>query len=203
MDKAALAALGVTATDGTTIEGDVRFEGLNELRCPYIQGYAEIGLVSYVGYHAFIGAGTIIGRYCSIAMNSTVGAGEHPTAWLTSHNFAFGHPNLDGGLRARYGSDQKLTIGHDVWIGANAFVSTNITIGSGAIIGAGAVVVKDVPPYAIVIGNPARILRMRFADEIIERLLASQWWQLPTDHVRELPFHDIERCLDILDGLAS
>lgn len=199
---AARGLLGVNSSAGTTVEGLVVLEGLNEFRQPFLQGYSEIGLFSYVGPHALFGANTRMGRYCSIAMNSSVGPGEHTPGWLTTHNFARGKPNVDREAEAAV-SNEKLEIGHDVWIGANAFVSTNIKVGHGAVIGAGATVVKDVPPYAIVVGNPARLLRLRFPEKSIERLLASEWWRLPVDHVRELPFHDVERCLDQVEQLRA
>ena len=71
-----------------------------------------------------------------------------------------------------------MNIGNDVWIGANAMILGGITIGDGAIIGAGAVVTKDIPPYAIVGGIPARIIRYRFPNDVINALLSSQWWNL-------------------------
>jgi len=200
--QAATAHLGVASSHGTSIVGHVAFEGLNELRGALVQGPSELGLFSYVGYHSLVGSGSCIGRYCSIAMNSTIGPGEHTAQWLTSHNFALGKPNVEPEVQAAH-LNQRLAIGHDVWVGANAFVSTDITIGHGAVIGGGAAVVKDVPPYAIVGGTPARLIRLRFPEKAVERLLASEWWRLPIDHVRLLPFHDLDRCLDRIEALRA
>lgn len=70
----------------------------------------------------------------------------------------------------------KTSIGHDVWIGEGAFIKSGVRVGTGAVVGMGAVVTKDVPPYAIVAGNPARVIRKRFSDELIQSLLATGWW---------------------------
>lgn len=196
------AHLGVTAAPGTDIVGYVGFEGMNEVRKAYVQGYSEFGLMSYAGPQAMIGVGTRMGRYCSIAMNATVGPGEHTPSWLTTHNFARNKPAVKPESEATIGN-QRLIIGHDVWIGANAFVATDITIGTGAVIGAGAVVVKDVAPYSIVVGNPARVMRLRFPEKTIARLLVSEWWRLPVDHVATLPFDDIDRAVGRAEELRG
>ena len=70
----------------------------------------------------------------------------------------------------------RTSVGHDVWIGEGAFIKAGVCIGTGAVVGMGAVVTKDVPPYAIVAGNPARVIRKRFSDEMIQSLLATAWW---------------------------
>lgn len=83
-------------------------------------------------------------------------------------------------------SKGAIEIGHDVWIGTNAIILSGVTIGTGAIVGAGSLVAKDVPPYAIVAGNPAKVLRFRFSDELIAKLLQSQWWCLPDTMLKQL-----------------
>ena len=89
-------------------------------------------------------------------------------------------------------------IGNDVWIGANAIIQSGVTIGDGAIIGSGAVVTKDVPPYAIVVGVPAKILKYRFNKEQIKELLQLKWWNLPFDKIKNLPFNNINKVIQIL-----
>ena len=79
----------------------------------------------------------------------------------------------------------KTTIGNDVWIGNGAIVINGVKVGDGAIIGAGAVVTKDVPPYCIVVGSPARVIKKRFDDAVIERLLKVQWWNWPLEKIAE------------------
>lgn len=76
-------------------------------------------------------------------------------------------------------------VGHDVWIGLRAIIMSGVTIGNGAVIGAGSIVTKDVPPYAVVVGNPARILKYRFSDEVIEKIQSSEWWNWSDEMIRE------------------
>ncbi len=93
-------------------------------------------------------------------------------------------------------------IGHDVWIGMDVLILEGITIGTGAVIGAQSLVTRDVPPYAIVTGSPAKVLRYRFEPHIIEGLLASQWWNLTPQQLAELPMEDPEKLLAELKGFV-
>jgi acetyltransferase-like isoleucine patch superfamily enzyme len=175
-----------------------------------------------VGAFCNLSGGTInnirAGRYCSIASGVVIGAHEHPTDWLTTSRTAY-YPQVNGwdalmagphlaSLRARRrpfsDSAPTTTLGPDVWIGQGAFIKSGVTIGAGAIIGARATVLKDVPPYAIVVGTPGRVLRLRFEESIVERLLALQWWQYSIYDLFEAPFDDIEQALPIIeDKVAS
>jgi acetyltransferase-like isoleucine patch superfamily enzyme len=128
-----------------------------------------------------------IGSFCSIAEEVVIfGGGEHRTDWITTYplRIAFGDP-LAGkdGLPASKG---KTTIGNDVWIGYRAVILSSVTIGNGAVVGACAVVTADVPPYSIVAGNPARVVKQRFDDRQIEELLRSGWWNWPIEEIREI-----------------
>ena len=116
-----------------------------------------------------------IGGYCSIAANvEFMIGGNHHTGRISTFPFAgAGGP----------GSKGPITVGNDVWIGKNAFILSGVTVGDGAAIGANAVVTKDVRPYAIVAGNPARELRRRFEDADVERLLQIAWWNWPDEEV--------------------
>jgi acetyltransferase-like isoleucine patch superfamily enzyme len=201
--------LGLEFGAGVIVEDLVKFEGFNSAVYSHFQGPLEIGLKSYVAYYSFIGCRCKIGRYVSVGMNATIGPGNHPINWLTSHNIGllrspFPEP-VDEAARFQQikSLETTLSVGHDVWIGANAFIKSGIIIGDGAVIAAGAVVVKDVPPYAIVGGNPARVIRMRFPDDIIERLLASKWWTLPLDYVERLPLPRIQACLAQIADVRS
>jgi acetyltransferase-like isoleucine patch superfamily enzyme len=131
-----------------------------------------------------------IGRYCSIAPGFQCGWDEHPVDRLTSSMAGY-VPDVHG-WAAHLGADidqfQKgvapfrsiravSEIGNDVWIGHSVFLRAGVSIGDGAIIAAGAIVTRDVPPYSIVAGNPARVIKSRFPDTIVERLIKLQWWR--------------------------
>ena len=120
-----------------------------------------------------------IGAFTSIANDVKIGGGRHPIEWVSmSPVFYKGRDSV----KAKFSSHarapvRKTTIGNDVWIGANVLISQGITVGNGAVIGMGSVVTKDVPDYAIVVGNPAVAIRKRFDEVTIARLLASEWWE--------------------------
>lgn len=137
----------------------------------------EIGLYSHGG--CFVPGQfdrhTTIGRYCSIARSAMVLNRNHSMNTVSTHAFFF-NPSL-GYVSHDREPYTPLAIGNDVWIGHNAVVMPSVkSIGHGAVIGAGAVVCKDVPPYAVVVGNPARVVRYRFAEPQIAQLLRSEWW---------------------------
>ncbi|WP_315923834.1 DapH/DapD/GlmU-related protein [Mesorhizobium sp. SP-1A] len=142
-----------------------------------------VGDFSYFERHSEAIYATV-GKFCSIAANTRINALEHPMERLTTHKVSY-RPNeyfrwlgVDGEFRDRRLS-KPVTIGHDVWIGHGAVILPGVTIGNGAVVGANAVVTKDVPPYAIVAGVPARVLRPRFASGIAARIEALAWWDWP------------------------
>ena len=122
-----------------------------------------------------------IGKFCSIASHVRINPGDHPMERVSQSHFtyrasAYFDDALDEANLFTRRRSKLVTIGHDVWIGHGAIILSGRTIGVGAVIGAGAVVTKDVPDYSIVVGNPARILRMRFSDVEIAALRSLQWW---------------------------
>jgi acetyltransferase-like isoleucine patch superfamily enzyme len=148
---------------------------------------------STLGDHTYVQNGAIlleadIGRFCSIASGVRVGLGRHPTFMVSTHPAFYSRTQP---IEKTFSSTdtfislKKTTIGHDVWIGMNALISDGVTIGTGAIIAAGAVVTKDVAPYAIVGGVPAKVIRYRFDELIIDRLLKSQWWNMSEQDLTE------------------
>jgi acetyltransferase-like isoleucine patch superfamily enzyme len=155
-----------------------------------------------------------IGRYCSISGDFQSGWDDHPTDWVTSSMVGY-VPDLHGWATLLGHADHRLvhqfasmrgptTIGNDVWIGHGVFVRAGVTIGDGAVIGSRSLVLHDVPPYTIVAGSPARVVRQRFDDATVERLQRLAWWRysffdLPTDLV-----HSPASFLDALeDRLAA
>lgn len=118
---------------------------------------------------------TTIGRYCSIAKGVRIINHNHPLALKSTSPYFF-NPGF-GLTSTRLAEVRPLEIGNDVWIGHNVVVLAEVSrIGDGAVIGAGAVVHRDVPPYAVVLGNPGRVVRYRFPEDVIDRLLEERWW---------------------------
>jgi phosphonate metabolism protein (transferase hexapeptide repeat family) len=149
----------------------------------------SLGDFSYFERHAEA-IYTTIGKFCSIAANTRVNALGHPIERVTTHKISY-RPNeyfrylgVDSEFRERR-RGKAVTIGHDVWIGHGAVIMPDIAIGDGAVIGANAVVTKDVGPYEIVAGVPARRLRMRFPAPVAERMRLLAWWDWPLEKLFE------------------
>jgi acetyltransferase-like isoleucine patch superfamily enzyme len=136
------------------------------------------------------GATLKIGKFCSIADGVVIFlGGEHRTDWVTTYPFSApelnqyfptaknikGHPKTKG----------DVIIGNDVWLGYNSIILSGVKIGDGAVIGACSVVTKNVPPYTIVAGNPAKIIRKRFSTKIIKKLLKIKWWNWPIEKIKK------------------
>jgi len=157
----------------------------------------ELGDFTYISSNTSI-IKTKVGKFCSIAQNVQCGLGMHPTGTFVSTHPIFYSTKKQCGISFAendcFTESKKTKIGNDVWIGANSIVLDGVTIGDGAIIGAGAVVTKDVPPYAIVGGVPAKLIRYRFDNKDIEFLLKNKWWNKNTTWLKEnyLSLHDIK-----------
>lgn len=190
------------------------FEAPCSVKWLLVEGpYFRLGAFSYVvsGY----ACGVEIGRYVSGAGDVQIGRQNHPTTWAsTSPAFylpgklfdqigsefegaaAYGsyRPYLHGRVAAT--AFRPTVIGHDVYIGQGASLNAGVTIGTGAVVAAGSVVTKDVPPYAIVGGNPATIIKLRHPEQQAARMLATEWWRYAPWQLDGLPFHDPDRFLD-------
>jgi phosphonate metabolism protein (transferase hexapeptide repeat family) len=186
-----------------------------EVRDSRLGAYTEVGPrtklleVAFGDYSYVVNDGDIayatVGKFCSIAAMTRINPGNHPMDRASQSHFTYRASTyfpgeLDEDALFAWRRSQAVTIGHDVWIGHGAIVLPSRKIGTGAVVAAGAVVTKDVPDYAIVVGNPARVLRQRFPDSVARRLKRLAWWDWPHENLRGA-LHDfrtlpIERFLD-------
>lgn len=150
---------------------------------------SHFGDYSYCDRFADI-ANAQIGKFANIAAFARIGATDHPLHTASCHHFLYRSDDYweDAGRDEEFFEHRRSRtahIGHDTWIGAGAMVKPEVTVGHGAVVAAGAVVTKDVAPYSIVAGTPARPLRLRQPREIVERLIALAWWDWPHDRLRQ------------------
>jgi acetyltransferase-like isoleucine patch superfamily enzyme len=128
-----------------------------------------------------------IGSFCSIADEVVIIAGgEHNQNWVTTYPLRIGFGNELSNLDGHPKSKGAISIGHDVWIGYGATILSGVSVGSGAIIGARSVVTKNIPSYAVVAGNPAKIIKYRFSKRQIKKLLEINWWEWPIEKIELL-----------------
>lgn len=165
---------------------------------------------------------TDIGRYCSIARDVNIGQENYPMDWISTSLIQY--QNLSWGDTSQFLFSDELSrddlsemrkcsvnsikkpqtvIGNDVWVGHKVIIMPGVKIGDGAIIGAGSVATKDVPPYAIVAGVPAKVIRKRFDDQIINQLLELQWWKYAIWDLREAPLNNIDKAIQKISKLIS
>lgn len=172
-------------------------------------GKVFLGSGSYMNGGGYIRSDVFIGRYNSIGRRVTLAAGRHGMSGLTTSP-AFANAPKPRSYTAkdidRLGMTDNARPRHtivmnDVWIGDGVVVLQGVCIGTGAVVGANTVVTKDVPPYAIVGGVPARVIRYRFPDDIIEELLATEWWEYPLGVLKKLPMQNVLDTIDILQAL--
>lgn len=197
----------VRATFVSRIDRKSKFEGRNRIGRNSIVINSSFGYGSYIGNHCVI-SNAKIGRFCSIASNVEMITGTHPTKdFVSTHPsfFSLNSPTGESFVKECRFAEYKTTpsglsleIGSDVWIGHNVIILEGVTIGHGAIIAAGSVVTKDVPPYAIVGGVPAKTIRNRFDDEDIKALLRIQWWKLPVERIKDMSndFDNIKKFIE-------
>jgi virginiamycin A acetyltransferase len=175
--------------------------------CHVLKGHvlpARMGAFSYS--HSMLLPNLRMGRYCSIGGDVEFVQSEHPVDWASTSPFSYSLRGLQGFVDYLQ-LDMKVTafplhpdefltdpveLGNDVWVGQGAMFSGGVKVGDGAVVAARALVTRDVPPYAIVGGSPAKVIRMRFPDEIVRRLLDLQWWRFGPDVLQPLDVRDAE-----------
>lgn len=178
---------------------NVTFEGKNAVpdRCNF-SGKIHIGYATTLGYNNLLGGNITIGKYCQLGVDVAIHATNHPIHHLTTYI----NSNLFDGELKQFKEENTIAIGHDVWVGHNVIIVGNVTIGNGAILAAGSVVTKNVEPYTIVAGVPAKPLKKRFSDKVISEIEELQWWNLPEAKlakIKPLFFKNLEEANSIYD----
>lgn len=161
---------------------------LSKLYAPYFLHNVQLGDYSYIAKNSNI-SNTTIGKFCSIGPNVCCGLGKHPTNGISTSPMFYSTKCQNGTTLCtedKYEECQPIIIGNDVFIGANVTILDGVTIADGAIIGAGAVVTNNIPPYAIAVGVPAKIIKYRFSPEKIKDLLNSKWWNVSETKLRQI-----------------
>jgi acetyltransferase-like isoleucine patch superfamily enzyme len=225
--RQALRLLGIECfvEDGGLLADGAVFEPPCSLKWVHTQHDLRLGAFSF-GATGFF-SDVVIGRYCSFANEVQIGRIGHPLTWLSTSPFFYAYEGemLDVGdgfaaaaayrayrpvrpddivarnRRTTHDFREPTIIGNDVWVGHGAFISPGVTIGDGAVVGACAVVTRDVPPYAIFGGNPARVLRMRFDERQVLDLLSLAWWRFAPWQLHGTPFAHIDRAIAHLQEL--
>ena len=167
---------------------------------PYFLHRAEVGAYSYVAKNSNI-TNCTIGKFCSIGPNFCCGLGIHPTNGISTAPMFYSPSKVNGAslvTTTKVEESKHTTIGNDVFIGANVTVLDGVTIGDGAVIGAGAVVSKDIPPYAIAVGCPIRIIKYRMTESQIAAMQRIQWWNWDDERLQ-----DVERMFEDIDGFIE
>lgn len=178
----------------------------------YVGKNAKLSKNVKIGDYSYIVSGQIadnteIGRYCSIADNVYIGLLQHSMDLLSTHPFQY----LDASFATNYKDfpynpdldpkNEKVIIGNDVWIGANVLIMSGVKIGDGAVIAAGAVVTKDIEPFAVVGGVPAKLIKHRFDNKIISKLLELRWWNLSIEKLENIDFKNIDKAIEQLSKI--
>ena len=168
--------------------------------------HSTMGDYSYVGRNSRI-IHADIGKFCSIASETKIGMGTHTLDKISTSPIFTEAKNGTTHSWVKVSAVnpfKRVVVGNDVWIGVRTMVMGGVKIGDGAVIGAGSIVTKDIPPYAVVAGVPAKVIRYRFPKEQIDALLANPWWNLPEEKLRELIalFQDSENVEEKINGLC-
>ncbi|MEM7522547.1 MAG: chloramphenicol acetyltransferase [Pseudomonadota bacterium] len=173
--------------------------------------YSTLGDYSYCDRYADI-ANASIGKFCNIASFARIGPTDHPMERASLHHFMYRSADLwddaeNDTAFFDHRRSRRIEIGHDTWIGHGAVIRPEITVGHGAVVGAMAVVTKDVAPYTVVVGSPAKVMRRRHSERTAERLIALAWWDWSHDRIRaaldNFRANDAEAFLEMYEGRSA
>lgn len=163
---------------------NVTFEGDNGIpeRCQFLGNNITIGYRTTLGRNNLLGGNIKIGKYCQIGADVALHASDHPITYMTTYI----NKNLFDGELKKFKIDHQITIENDVWIGHGVIIVGNVIIGNGAILAAGSVITKNVEPYTIVAGVPAKEIKKRFSDTIIKEIEELKWWDKKPSELEKL-----------------
>lgn len=162
----------------------------------------HLGFRTTLGTNNYFGGKVILGKYCQIGRDVAFHPTNHPITHLTTY---INRQLFEGELKS-FKTEYIIKVGNDVWVGHGVIILAGVEIGDGAILAAGAIVTKNVEPYTIVAGNPAKPLRKRFSEKIIAELLELKWWDLSEDQILKLKplfFQNLEEVDSIQDYLKN
>ena len=189
----------------SAVGNNVDIEKRNLIRC------SKIGDMTYTGTDTCI-MWAEVGKFCCISRTVDIGGNEH-NYHAAAMMPAYRTKNKLGGAIAKHHNETPVIVGHDVWIGQGVSIvrKEGLTIGTGAVIGAGAVVTKSIPPYAIAVGIPAKVIKYRFPQPVIDRLLEIKWWDWPKEEILknwdllsgELDDETLDKLEEVTKGLDS
>jgi len=190
-------------SDNVFIEKPVRFYGKVD-----VHQYSRIGSFTLIHDGTTLFSNTKIGKYCSIGKKCEIGVADHPQTWLSTspiqYNLKIHFPDYSSYFReGKRERPKETTIKNDVWIGSHVIIKRGVTIGDGAIVRAGAIVTKNVPPYSIVAGVPADIIKYRFNEKTIEKLLRYKWWNIEESKLKNVDFSNIKSAINTLGEIKS
>ncbi|MEY8199024.1 MAG: CatB-related O-acetyltransferase [Colwellia sp.] len=174
-----------------------------------INALSKIGAYTYLNRDCKLYGNCEVGRYCSFGRDVHVGLHEHPIDWLSTHPFQYSNGQFQGDtdyecINRKYWKDSKVVkIGSDVWIGTGSRIFVGVEVGHGSIIAAGSIVTKDVAPYSIVGGVPAKLIKTRFPEGTINKLLELKWWLLPISSLKNIEFNDIDLAMSQLKNIKE
>lgn len=216
-NAAELRQYGVILSERHGLIGSLHFE-----RPAYVHSHrvkdCSIGAFAYLNAAGVTSAYRVtIGRYAQIGESSILGPPEHPQDGFTNHPFAFTRPQYmpnmyalpdfarlapqaDAGPSYVDSAINRTVIGHEAYVGVGSFVRRGVTIGDGALVGARSVVTRDIPPYAVAVGSPAKVVRLRFAENLVERFLKLQWWRYDLAPFKtQVDYSRVEATLDFFE----